>query len=292
MSYIVTAFYKFISLDSLDALQKDLKEFGEGIEMKGLTIIGTEGVNGTVAGPADAIEKWKAKIEELAGDVTFKDSKSEKQPFKRWFIKIRDEIVSLGDTKVLPNGKHNHISPEEWETMMEEEDVVILDTRNTYETEIGMFEGALDPKLDTFQEFPKWVSNCDIPKDTKVLMYCTGGIRCEKACLEMEKQGYSNVYQLDGGILRYIQEKPNRKWKGECFVFDHRVAVNQDLLPSSKYHLCPHCGDPGDIKTTCAYCNAFARICLRCNERPNRRSCSKNCANHLIRVAKKEELVR
>lgn len=281
MSFTVTAFYKFIPLDAVDEIQSDLKDFGEKHQICGLVILGSEGINGTVAGSEEAISFWKQKIEDLVGDIEFKDSPSQKQPFKRWFVKIREEIVSLGKKEVLPNGKHNHISPAQWENMMEEDDVVVIDTRNTYETEIGMFEGALDPKLNSFQEFPQWVADCDIPKDKKVLMYCTGGIRCEKACLEMESQGYENVFQLDGGILRYIQEKPNRKWKGECFVFDHRVAVNQDLKPSEKYHLCPHCGDPGDVKTTCAHCGEFARICERCKPKPRRQSCSKNCANIL-----------
>ena len=289
MNFVVTAFYKFTPFteDEVQSVQKELTEFGAKLDMGGLTIIGTEGVNGTVAGSAEAIAAWKQKIQEIAGDVTFKDSESESQPFKRWFVKVRKEIVSLGKPEILPNGKHNHISPEEWERMMESEDVVVIDTRNTYETEIGMFEGALDPKLNSFQEFPEWVANCDIPKDKKVLMYCTGGIRCEKACLEMEKQGYENVFQLDGGILQYMKERPEGKWNGECFVFDHRVAVGKDLKPSQKYHLCPHCGDPGDVKTSCSNCGEMARICQRCKSKPDRLSCSKNCANILNGTAQK-----
>ena len=283
MSYVVTAFYKFkpFTEEEVQSVQQELFNFGEILDMGGLTIVGSEGVNGTVAGTEAAIKQWKEKIDEIAGEVTFKDSISDSQPFKRWFVKVRKEIVSLGKTDILPNGKHNHISPEEWERMMVEEDVVVLDTRNTYETEIGMFEGALDPKLTKFQEFPEWVANCDIPKNKKVLMYCTGGIRCEKACLEMEQQGYENVYQLDGGILRYMQERPEGKWQGECFVFDHRVAVGKDLKPSKQYSLCPHCGDPGDVKTSCSFCGEVARICQRCKNNPNRQSCSKNCAHHL-----------
>ncbi|MCA9370709.1 MAG: hypothetical protein KC680_01980 [Candidatus Peregrinibacteria bacterium] len=289
MSIIVTAFYKFVPLakENLEVIQKDLMACGVSLEMGGLTILGAEGINGTVAGSAKAIDAWKKKIEELAGEVVFKDSESDSQPFKRWFVKIRKEIVSLGKPDVLPNGKHHHIPPEEWDRMIDEEDVVILDTRNTYETDIGVFEGALDPRLQSFQEFPEWVANCEIPKEKNVLMYCTGGIRCEKACLEMERQGYQNVYQLDGGILRYMKERPEGKWQGECFVFDHRVAVGKDLKPSQLYHLCPHCGDPGDVKTSCKYCGEMARICKRCKSNPNRESCSKNCAHHLDRVLQK-----
>ena len=279
----VTAFYKFVPFtqEQLETIQSDLTEFGANLNMGGLTILGTEGINGTVSGNSEAISAWKQRIEELVGEITFKDSTSDSQPFKRWYVKIRQEIVSLGKPDILPNGKHNHISPEQWEQMMQDEDVIVLDTRNTYETEIGMFEGAMDPGLTSFQEFPEWVEKCDIPKEKKVLMYCTGGIRCEKACLEMEKQGYEHVYQLDGGILRYMQERPNGKWNGECFVFDHRVAVGKDLKPSQQYHLCPHCGDPGDVKTSCKFCGEMARICQRCKNNPNRESCSKNCAHHL-----------
>ena len=246
--------------------------------MGGLTIVGSEGVNGTVAGSASSIRKWKQKIEEFAGEVTFKDSKSDGQPFKRWFVKIRPEIVSLGNVGIVPSGKHNHLTPEEWDAVIDSEDVVILDTRNDYETEIGIFEGATDPKLHCFQEFPEYVKNCDIPKDKKILMYCTGGIRCEKACLEMERQGYENVYQLDGGILRYMQERPSSKWQGECFVFDHRVAVAEDLKPSRRYGLCPHCGDPGDQNITCMQCEGPGIMCVRCLQSMESPICSKNCA--------------
>lgn len=290
----ITAQYKFFPIDEKDipALQESLRIFGEHLNMSGLVILGTEGVNGTVAAPSEeALDTWKAKMEDIFGEITFKDSYADTQPFKRWFVKVRKEIVTLGDTDIVPNGKHNHLSPEEWEHMMEQEDVVILDTRNTYETEIGMFEGALDPKIKSFQEFPDYVEKSGIPKDKKVLMYCTGGIRCEKACLEMERQGYRNVYQLDGGILRYMQERPHKKWKGECFVFDHRVAVNEDLKPSERYGLCPHCGDPGDRNITCAHCGEAGIMCVRCIDSMNYQSCSKNCAYQRNLVLQKEALV-
>ncbi len=276
----VTAFYKFVPLSEseIDQIRQDLFDFGNDLDMGGLTIVGSEGVNGTVAGSASAIRKWKQKIEAIVGEVTFKDSQADEQPFKRWFVKVRPEIVSLGDTQIVPDGKNNHISPEEWDAMIDEGDVVILDTRNDYETEIGIFEGAVDPKLHCFQEFPEYVKTCDIPKDKKVLMYCTGGIRCEKASMEMQRQGYTNVFQLDGGILRYMAERPQKKWKGECFVFDHRVAVAQDLKPSRRYGLCPHCGDPGDQNIDCIQCKNPGVMCVRCLESMESPTCSKNCA--------------
>ena len=293
--HYVSAHYKFIPLEekNVDAICDDLFAFGEKIHMSGLVLIGTEGLNGTVATASqELLDAWKTKLESIFGEITFKDSYSDEQPFKRWFVKIRPEIVSLGDTNIVPNGKNNHLSPEEWDAMIDSEDVVILDTRNDYETEIGIFEGAVDPKLHCFQEFPDYVKHCDIPKDKKVLMYCTGGIRCEKASMEMQKQGYENVYQLDGGILKYMQERPRKKWKGECFVFDHRVAVNEDLKPSERYGLCPHCGDPGDRHIVCEHCQKPGMMCVRCIKSMNRQTCSKDCAYRRNLVLQKEQIVR
>ncbi len=279
----VTAFYKFIEISDTKELQKALRKFAKSRDLQGLTIVGSEGINGTVAGSAEAIAEWKVEVSAHVGDLSFKDSKAANQPFRRFFVKIRPEIVSLGDHSIQPaRGRASHLSPEQWDTVIEEEDVVILDTRNTYETEIGMFAGALDPKLTKFQDFPDWVKQCGIPKNKKVLMYCTGGIRCEKASLAMQEQGFNEVYQLDGGILGYLAAKPEGKWRGECFVFDHRVAVDAKLLPSARYRLCPHCGDPGDVPVCCGYCKENGMICSKCSAVPDRLSCSKNCAHQLL----------
>jgi len=291
----IAAHYKFFPLEEakLEELRSNLFTFGEGLNMSGLVIVGAEGLNGTVAAQSEEVlRQWKDHLESIFGEITYKDSFADTQPFKRWFVKIRAEIVSLGDTEVVPNGKNNHLSPEEWDHMIDSEDVVILDTRNDYETEIGVFEGAIDPKLHCFQDFPEYIKKCDIPKDKKILMYCTGGIRCEKASIEMQRQGYENVYQLDGGILRYMQERPQKKWKGECFVFDHRVAVNEDLMPSQRYGLCPHCGDPGDQNITCEHCQKPAMSCVKCIKSLNRQTCSKDCAYRRNLVLQKESAVR
>ena len=294
MNLAVTAFYKFTPLpeESLEAIRGELSVFGDKHAMGGLTIIGTEGVNGTVAGSSEVIANWKNLIERIAGETSFKDSEASEQPFKRWFVKIREEIVSLGNPAVIPAGKHHHLSPEEWDNISKQENVVILDARNTYETDIGMFEGAVDPRLKNFQDFPAWVKQCAIPKEKKVLLYCTGGIRCEKACLEMERQGYGNVFQLEGGILGYLAKKPKGTWRGECFVFDHRVSLDSDLKPSSRYSLCPHCGDPGDREIVCKYCKKEGVICARCEKIADRTSCSKNCSHHLIRAGEKSAVRR
>lgn len=283
--YYVTAFYHFqkFTQAELTSLQQSLLQKCDEFGIQGLTLLAPEGINGTVASATkDSIEKWKAYINALANStVAYKDSTSEKQPFKRNFVKIREEIVQLGKTEIFPQGKNNHISPDEWNRMMQEEDVVVIDVRNDYEIEIGTFKGAIDPKTKMFKEFPTFVANCDIPKDKKVLMCCTGGIRCEKASIEMQKQGYKHVYQLDGGILQYIEEHPNEFFEGECFIFDHRAAVDQNLQASEQYALCPHCGDPGNVRICCTRCTTKGAICKQCKAFPERNSCSKDCANKI-----------
>lgn len=282
----VTAFYKFTKIpeQDLEKLRSELAQYGEDGDMRGLALLATEGLNGTVCGTPKVIQGWKDLLKSHFGEIMFKDSFADDLVYSRWYVKIRPEIVTLRDPDVHPDGHHNHLTPEEWDRVMEQEDVVVLDTRNDYETEIGVFEGAVDPKLTNFQEFPDYIASCSIPKEKKVLMYCTGGIRCEKALLEMEKQGYSNVYQLEGGILAYMKQFPHKKFKGECFVFDHRVSVDQELKPSSRYHLCPHCGDPGDVRIDCALCSKRGWICERCEPEAFKTTCSKDCA---YRMSKK-----
>lgn len=282
--YYVTAFYHFQKFTKADlpALQEAMLKKCDAFGIQGLTLIAREGLNGTVAAKTEtALAQWKGYLEELAPGISFKDSQSEKQPFKRNFVKIRDEIVQLGKTEIFPEGENNHITPDEWNRMMQEEDVVVIDVRNDYEIEVGTFKGAVDPKTKTFKEFPEFVKHCDIPKDKKVLMCCTGGIRCEKASIEMQQQGYQHVYQLKGGILQYIKEHPNEFFEGECFIFDHRAAVNQQLQASERYALCPHCGDPGDVRIACNRCNEKCAICKRCKAFSERLSCSKDCANKI-----------
>lgn len=281
----IIAFYKFfpIAENELSVLQKLFDAEGTKLGVSGLLLIATEGINGTIAGNADAINLFKKLIIEKAGELIFKHSTAETNPFKRYRVKIRSEIVHIGDTELFPKQqKNNHVSPEEWDAMLMNDDVVVIDARNEYETAIGMFQNAVDPKLKTFQEFPDYVKSADIPKDKKVMMYCTGGIRCEKALLEMQRQGYEHVYQLDGGILNYLEKRPDGFFKGECFVFDHRVAVDSNLQPSKKYFLCPHCGDPADQKIVCSLCTSDAVVCRECREIDQRKTCSKNCANHVV----------
>lgn len=248
--------------------------------MRGLVLLATEGINGTVCGAPEVIDEWKTLVMHTFPEIAWKDSEADDLVFPRWFVKIRRRIVGLNEKELKPDGAHKHLSPAEWNRMMDEEDVVVIDARNEYETKIGMFEGAVDPKLQSFDEFSDFAKQTNIPRSKKVLMYCTGGIRCERAIYEMEKAGFPHVYQLSGGILEYLKQCPNEKFKGECFVFDHRIAVDQKLEPSKKYVACPHCGDPGDREIVCGLCEKPAHICGRCETHEDRRTCSKNCRYH------------
>lgn len=288
-NYYVTAFYKFkkITQEELPEVQKNLENKAEELNVKGLVILGTEGFNSTCAAPSqESLESWKQFIREYfdSADQFFKDSTSEKAPFRRFKVKVRQEIVTTGIPGVMPpEGQNHHLSPAEWNRVMKEEDnYVIIDTRNWYEYKIGTFKGALNPNIEKFTEFPQYIESQGIPKDKKMLIFCTGGIRCEKGILELQNQGYDNVYQLDGGILNYIKEFPNDQFEGECFVFDHRVAVDQNLQPTQKFGLCPHCGQPSTIKITCKRCDATELICEDCIKVDFAKdTCSKNCAYQL-----------
>lgn len=288
-TFKITAFYKFLKLHAADLprIQSSLESLARENEISGLIILAEEGVNGTIAGPPIGIDRFKANLPEVLNcdSVLFKDSWAAKDPFNRFKIKLRDEIVTIGDPNLFPEQRVNHhLSPEEWNKVLKEEDVLILDTRNFYETAVGLFENAVDPNISSFNEFPAYLDQANIPKNKKVLMYCTGGIRCEKAILEMQRRGYQNVYQLEGGILKYLEQFPNGAFKGECFVFDHRVAVDSNLQPTKNYHLCAQCGDPGNVTCTCPYCEGPAKVCQKCASTDSGKACSKNCAYHVERL--------
>lgn len=286
----ITAFYRFVDVptEKIADIKNAIQEFGELNDIRGLVLIASEGFNGTVAATPEGISLFKAYLREnwLPQDQIFKDSWAATNPFRRFKADIRKEIVSLFDDSIDVQRQidpNSYLNPEEWDRILqtEAENVVLLDTRNTYETRVGKFVGAVDPCISVFSDFPKFVAESNIPKDKKILMYCTGGIRCEKASLSMKRAGYDKVYQLEGGILRYLQERPRHLFEGECFVFDHRVAVDQDLQPSTRYSLCPHCGDPAEQLISCCYCSGTRKICDRCMNSLPELSCSKNCRHHL-----------
>lgn len=285
-TWSISTFYFFSPLENLSTIEMELEAVGERLGIKGLFILGTEGLNSTFGAPsAEARENFKNWVRDYfqQPELFFKDSESPVQPFPQIKIKVRPEIVTLGLPGVMPPaGKNRHLTPAEWDQVLENEDVAIIDTRNDYEYRIGTFRGAVDPKIPQFTDFPKFFESQNYPRDKKILIFCTGGIRCEKGILELERQGYANVYQLEGGILNYLKERPNRNFVGECFVFDNRVALTQELKESEVYKLCPHCGEPGEIKINCVRCDGESQLCPKCLERqtPEHATCSKNCAHH------------
>lgn len=285
-THYITTFYFFSPQTNIPEIRQDLETQGQALEMKGLFILGPEGLNSTCSAPSvetrAQFQSWIKSYFKL-GELKFKDSESSIDPFPRFKVKVRPEIVTMKTPGLVPpEGKNRHLTPEEWEQALKEEGVAIIDTRNDYEYRLGTFEGAVNPGLEQFSEFPPYLEKHGYKKDQKILIFCTGGIRCEKGILELENRGYKNVYQLEGGILNYLEEKPEASFKGECFVFDHRVAVDQNLKPSQIYGLCPHCGDPGEVKVDCVRCDIQAKLCPDCAAQELiGKVCSKNCAHHV-----------
>lgn len=283
----VGRFYHFepIEPNKLTRLASDLEDWAQQTCSRGLILIGTEGVNGTVAGTSEALDLINQFFKNYFKLSTFeglKRNSADKNPFRRFKVKIKPEIVTLGRTDLVPQNKSDHLTPDQWHEWLQREDVLVLDTRNDFEVEMGKFKGAVDLGLKQFQEFPKKLQQAKINKNQPILIYCTGGIRCEKAILEMKEQGFREVKQLDGGILSYMEQMQKESlFDGECFVFDHRVGVNQNLEASQIYSLCPHCGQPAATLIECKQCGREEKVCQRClNEHSDRHTCSKNCAHH------------
>lgn len=281
----VSTFYKFQKDANPASTKSFLEDLAKRTNAKGLMIIGSEGFNSTISTKSqETLDQFKSEIKKYFNltDLFFKDSTSEVNPFRRFKVKIREEIVTLGTPELAPYDLENnnfHLKPHEWDQAIEKDNPIIIDTRNWYETKIGTFKGAINPMTDQFTEFPEFMEKQKIAKDKKVLIFCTGGIRCEKGILELQRQGYKNVYQLYGGILNYLKESPNRNFEGECFVFDNRVAVDQSLNPSTQYKLCPHCGQPGKTEIQCKRCDSHQFICEDCSDlKWKQDTCSKNCA--------------
>jgi len=281
----ITAVYLFANLidRAREKLSAQIEQLGASVGLRGLIIISPEGVNGTVAGSELAVCNFKSLLTNFftPTSLNFKDSQAQSMPFRRFKVDLRGEVVTSFRSDLDPlSNSGTYLSPEEWEQQCRSGDAVVLDTRNVYETEIGMFQGAIDPQIRKFSEFNEFAAKTQIPKDKKILMYCTGGIRCEKALPIMKSAGFNEVYQLHGGILRYLAERPDSLFQGECFVFDHRVALDQALRPSKRYRLCPHCGNPAAEKINCRQCRQPAVVCVHCLEHAAKHTCSKNCAYH------------
>ncbi|MGB7815662.1 MAG: rhodanese-related sulfurtransferase [Methylotenera sp.] len=251
--YLTAALYKFVSLPDYKALQAPILAECQKHNIKGTLLLAEEGINGTIAGLPDDIHKVLDYLKQDAvfngkfADLEHKESFANEHPFYRMKVKLKKEIVTMGVPSVSPIKQvGTYVKPEDWNALISDPDVILLDTRNDYEVHIGTFKGAVDPKTTTFREFPKFVAqNLDKTKHKKVAMFCTGGIRCEKASSFMKEQGFEEVYHLQGGILKYLETVPEVQsmWQGECFVFDQRVAVKHGLEVGD-YDQCYACRMP------------------------------------------------
>jgi len=250
MTYCVAALYHFTRLRDFEKLKEPLLSLCQMLDIKGTILLAYEGINGTVAGTDTAITQM---LEFLRADprlkgLEHKESRADDMPFYRMKVRLKKEIVTMGVEGVDPNDTvGTYVDPQDWNALISDPDVILIDTRNDYEVEIGTFEGAVNPDTETFREFPKWVEDnaASIKLKKKVAMFCTGGIRCEKASSYMKTQGYDEVYHLKGGILKYLEtvKEENSLWNGDCFVFDQRVAVGHGLAESD-YDQCYACRYP------------------------------------------------
>ena len=271
--YLTVALYKFVSLENYTALQAPIHAACEAHHIKGTILLADEGINGTIAGLPDDIHKLlhflrtNPLFENKFSDLDHKESYAAVHPFYRLKVKLKKEIVTLGVAGVSPTKLvGTYVKPQDWNALISDPDVILIDTRNDYEVDIGTFKSALDPKTTTFREFPAYVANnLDKTKHKKVAMFCTGGIRCEKASSYMIDQGFEEVFHLQGGILKYLEtvDESQSLWQGECFVFDQRVAVKHNLEVGEfdQCYACRHPLSPEELKSphylpgiSCSYC--------------------------------------
>jgi UPF0176 protein len=245
----VAALYKFARLPDFEALRAPLHDLMSENEVRGTLLLAAEGVNGTIAGPRQGVDRVLAwlRADPRLQSLEAKESQADENPFYRTKVKLKKEIVTMGVEDIDPNHiVGTYVKPGDWNRLISDPDVILVDTRNDYEVQIGTFRNAINPHTETFREFPAFAKeNLDPQKHKKVAMFCTGGIRCEKSTAFMKAQGFNEVYHLEGGILKYLEEVPEEEslWEGECFVFDNRVTVNHQL-EKGKYEQCHACRMP------------------------------------------------
>jgi UPF0176 protein len=252
---LVAAFYRFAAMERLPELRQRLLGLAQRGEVRGTILLAQEGVNGTICGPEAGVQEVLEGLRQVPGlePLQARLSQAPRQAFHRLKVRLKREIVTLGRSEVKPylaSTVGTHVPPADWDGLIRDPHTLVIDTRNRYEVAIGSFEGAIDPGTERFREFPQWVQQRLRPlveqrQPRAIALFCTGGIRCEKATAYLQQQGFEGVHHLEGGILRYLEEVPEEtsSWRGECFVFDQRVALNHRLEPG-EHSLCHACGLP------------------------------------------------
>ena len=272
-SFLTTTFYHFITLNNIKIFKTIIQDYCDNKSLKGTILLAQEGINGTISGKEDDILEFHKfikkdqKFSDVFKNLEYKSSWSNENPFYRMKVRLKKEIVALGLPEVSPAIKvGKYVKPEDWNSLINDPEVILIDTRNNYEVDIGTFNNAINPKTTSFREFPQYVKkNLKSKENKKIAMFCTGGIRCEKASSYMIEKGFKEVYHLQGGILKYLEEVPKEKslWQGECFVFDQRVAVTNELKEGqySQCYACRHPLSPEEMKSShynegisCSYC--------------------------------------
>lgn len=276
----VIAFYKYASIDNPEKMRDRHLKYCKALDLKGRILLATEGINGSVSGTPDQISQYKSFLasDSVFQGIEYKEDDCLMHPFNKMIIKVKPELVRF-EQQVSYKDAGKHLSPTEFLEFAQQPDVVLLDARNAYESKVGKFKNAITPEIKTFREFPSVLPLLEEHKGKKILMYCTGGIRCEKASAFLIKNGFDNVYQLHGGILSFAKEHPDTLWEGKCFVFDKRLLsdVNSQEIPITQCELCQvscdlykHCKNPE--------CDKLSIICLSC-ERSLGGCCSNACFN-------------
>lgn len=265
----IAAFYKFVPIDDCDAWAPALKQQMLDRDVMGTILLAPEGINGTISGTPEAVGEILAIVRghEGLGDLMHKTSHAPGHVFNRAKVKVKPTLINLG-SEVDPNQRvGTYVKPRDWNALISDPEVLLIDTRNDYEVHAGTFEGAVDPRIKRFRDLPEFVEkHFDPNRHKKVAMFCTGGIRCEKSTAWMLGQGFEEVYHLEGGILKYLEDVPREQsmWKGDCYVFDERVGVDHDLNPSDSAKFCPGCGHALTTKLRCAPEFVAGERCPKC----------------------------
>ena len=265
----IAAFYRFARLPHFASLKRPVEDLCRKHSVKGIVLLAPEGINGTIAGPPESMEGVLQGLRAITGvsDIQHKISFAQEMPFLRLKVRLKEEIVTIGDRSVDPlDAVGTYVEPHDWNALICDPAVLVIDTRNDFEVRIGSFKGAVDPRTQSFGDFPAYVrNNLDPARHKKVAMFCTGGIRCEKATSLMLREGFEEVYHLKGGVLKYLEEIPPAAslWQGACFVFDKRVAVGHGLAVED-FELCHGCLSPLGVEdrqspayeegVSCSYC--------------------------------------